>query len=112
MSFRRDDFHNSRTYEPDPPTAAPGRLSSAIGWVKQQFEKLLRSGASPSMSTVTLFRGHEGSYSLLGSDAHTRPSDRQESTVFPMSDRDPGFQTRLQPARSNDPRRHGRQAER
>ena len=112
MSHRRKDFHNSRAYEPDPPASAPGRLSSAIAWVKQGFEKLLRSGASSSMSTVTLLLGREEPYSLLGSDRRARPSDRPEDAVFPMSDRDPGFQTRLQPARTNDPRRRERRAER
>ena len=44
MSFRRDDFHNSRTYEADPPARGPGPLSSAIAWLKRQFDKLLQSG--------------------------------------------------------------------
>ena len=84
MSFRRDDFHNSRTYEADPLTPAPSVLSSAVAWVKLQFDKLLRSGAPSTMP-----------YSLLGSDERARPADRMESTVFPMADREPGLQTRL-----------------
>ena len=95
MSFRRNDFHNSRIYEPDPPMAGPGAVSSAIAWLKQQFGKLLRSGAHSSGSPLTLGRGGEGPYSLLGSDMRDPP----ESTAFPMADRDPGFQTRLRPAR-------------
>lgn len=101
MSFRRDDFHNSRTYEEDPPTPAPSGISSAIAWVKLQFDKLLRSGAPSPMP-----------YSLLGSDEHARPSDRMESTAFPMADREPGFQTNMQPAKANGIRRHERQADR
>lgn len=109
MSFRRDDFHNSRTYEADPPTRAPGALSSAIAWLKRQFDKLLQSGASPSNS---LFDGHEGPYSLLGSDGRDRPSPKMDSTVFPMAEREPGFQTSLRPANANGMRRHGHRAER
>lgn len=112
MSFRRDDFHNSRTYEADPPTRTPGALSPAITWLKRQFDKLLRSGASSSISPVTLFDGDEGPYSLLGSDAGDRPATKSGSTVFPMADRDPGFQTRLRPARANGMRRHEQRAER
>jgi len=112
MSFRNNGFHNTRAYEPDPPTLAPGLLSSAIVWVRQQFDRLLRSGASSSISAVTPFSGDEGPYSLLGSDVRHRPSDRTDSTVFTMADREPGFQTRLQPARMNDVRRSERQAER
>ena len=111
MSFRRDDFHNSRTYEADSPTPAPSGLSSVIAWVKQQFDELLRSGAASSISAVTPFRGDEGPYSLLGSDVRDRP-DTTESTVFPMADREPGLRTRLQPARANGMRPHERQAER
>ena len=111
MSFRRDDFHNSRAYEADPPMPARSRLSSALAWVKLQFDKLLRSGASSSISAITPLGGDEGPYSLLGSDGHVRPSDRQESIVFPMADRAPGIQTRLRPARSDGMRRHERRAE-
>lgn len=112
MSFRRDDFHNSRAYEPDPPARAPSGLSSAIAWIKRQFDKLLQSGASPSISTLAPFDGDEGPYSLLGSDGRDRPSTRLDSTVFPMADRDPGFQTRLRPARANGMPRHEQRAER
>lgn len=109
MSFRRDDFHNSRTYEADPPTPAPGPLSSALAWLKRQFDKLLQSGASPSIS---LSDGDEGPYSLLGADGRDRPSGKLDSSVFPMADRDPGFETRLRPARANGVRRHEQRPER
>lgn len=109
MSFRRDDFHNSRTYEADPPTPAPGGFSSAIAWVKRQFDKLLHSGASPSISPLD---GDEGPYSLLGADGRDRPSLKADSSVFPMVDRDPGFQTRLRPARANGMRHHEHRADR
>ena len=101
MPFRRDNFHNSRTYEADPPTPAPSGFSAAFAWVKLQFDKLLRSGAPSPMP-----------YSLLGSDVRDRPSDKTESTAFPMVDREPGFQTSMQPARANGMRRQERQAER
>lgn len=109
MSFRRDDFHNSRTYEADAPTPAPGGFSSAIAWVKRQFDKLLQSGASPSISA---FNGDEGPYSRLGSDGRDRSSGKLDSSVFPMTDRDPGFQTRLRPAKANGVRRHEQRPER
>jgi hypothetical protein len=112
MSFRRDDFHNSRTYEADPPTRAPGLLSSTIAWLKRQFDKLLQSGASSSISAVTLFDGNKGPHSLLGSDGRDGPSPKLDSTVFPMADRDLGFQTRLRPARANGMRRQEHRPER
>jgi hypothetical protein len=112
MSFRNNGFHNTRAYEPDPPTPAPGLLSSAIVWVRQKFDKLLRSGASSSISAVTPFSGDEGPYSLLGSEVRDRPSDRADSTVFPMAERDAGFHTKLRPARVNSVHRPERRAER
>ena len=112
MSFRRKDFHNSRAYEADPATPAGSRLSSALAWVRLQLDKLLQSGASAPTSAITPFRGDEGPYSLLGSEGHERPPDKLESTVFPMADREPGFQTSLRPARVNTMRRNERQAER
>jgi hypothetical protein len=105
MSFRRNDFHNSRTYEADPPTPAPSGFSSAIAWVRRQFDKLLQSGSSPS---VSLFDGDGGPYSLLGADGRDRPSPKLASTAFPMADRDPGFQTRLRPARAKGVRHEQR----
>ena len=108
MSFRRDDFHNSRTYEADPPARGPGALSSAIAWLKLQFDKLLQSGASPSISMLD----NEGPYSVLGSDERDQPSSRLDSSVFPMADREPGFQTSLRPVRANGARRHEQRAER
>ena len=102
MSFRRNDYHNSRTYEADPPTPAAGGLSLAIAWAKLQLDKLLRSGTPTSIAT----------YSVLGSDGHDRPSGKLETSVFPTADREPGFQTRLQPARANAARRHDRRVER
>lgn len=112
MSFRRKDYHNSRSYEADPPTPGRGRLSLAVAWLKLQMDKMLRSGASSSISPVTLFPGNEGPYSLLGSDVQDLPPHKWGSTAFPMADREPGCQTRLQPARANGTRRTEHQPER
>lgn len=111
MSFRRDDFHNSRAYQADPPTRASGAILSATAWLKGWFDKLLRSGASSSMSAATLL-DDKGPYSLLGSDGAARPSPNLDSTVFPMTGREPGFETSLQPAKVNGMRRHDRHAKR
>ena len=115
MSFRRKDFHNSRAYEADPPTRDRRRLtigiSSAVAWVKVQFDKLLQSGASSPIATLSLSRENNEPFSLLGSDRPDLPSQTSESTVFPMADREPGFQTRLRPAGAND-RQHERKVER
>jgi hypothetical protein len=51
-------------------------------------------------------------YSLLGADERARPSKRTESMVFPMADREPGFQTSLRPARANCMRPHEHREER
>jgi hypothetical protein len=112
MPFRRNDFHNSRAYEADPVTSAPRGLSIAIAWVKRQFDKLLRSGASSSISTVTLFDKNEGPYSLLGADGRDRSSRMLERTVFPMADREIGAQTKLRRATANRTGRHEHHTER
>lgn len=115
MSFRRKDFHNSRTYDADPPARDRSHLmmgiSSAIAWVKVQFDKLLQSGASSPISTLSLRRENDEPFSLLGSDRQDLLPQKSETTVFPMADREPGFQTRLRPAGAND-RQHERKVER
>ena len=94
MSFRRKDFHNGRVYEADPP--GPGPISSAIAWVKLQLDKMLRTGASSSISPAMQMPADERSYSLLGSDARDVPPEGLDSTAFPMADRDSGFRAPLQ----------------
>ena len=65
------DYHGSRTYAPDPPTAAAGgwirrHAGPLSAWATQMFEMLLKPGARQAAETVWLVQGQEKHFSLLG----------------------------------------------
>jgi hypothetical protein len=71
MTWRRQsNYHGSRTYGVDERPGSRLRLDLAVlgGWVKQQLEKLMRSGAPRSEDVRTLVHARERNFSLLGAD--------------------------------------------
>ena len=69
------DYHGSRTYAPDLPSAPAGswikRLTSRFAArAEQMLEMLLKPGAREAAETIWLVDGKERHFSLLGSDGH------------------------------------------
>ena len=69
------DYHGSRAYAPDLPSATAGSwISRSAGplaaWATQMFEMLLKPGSRQAAETVWLVQGREKHFSLLGSNDH------------------------------------------
>ena len=75
MKWRRQmDYHGSRTYGVDETAVSRLRLDLAVlgGWVKQQFEKMMRAGAPRSEDFRTLLDARQRNFSLLGAANENR----------------------------------------
>lgn len=69
---RQDDFHNSRVYGADEPSGG-----GVLGWLKRQFDKLLRGGGEPGPAAVLLTHALDDQLSGLAADGR----DRQRTTL-------------------------------
>ena len=83
------DYHGSRAYAPDVPSAAPGgwikRHSERLAaWAKKQLEMVLRPGAEQAAEAVWLVHGGERHFSILGSGDDAGKRRRAAALVRPL----------------------------
>ncbi len=82
------DYHGSRAYAPDLPSATTGSRVRRYGgrlaaWARQKLELLLRPGAEQAAETLWLVQGTERHFSVLGSDLGKKPSRAAAPCSFP-----------------------------
>lgn len=81
---RQMDYHGSRSYAADLPSAATGSWAGRLAaWTKQKLEFLLRSGADQASETIWLVHGDDRHFSLLGAEYDRRPRRGARPSPFP-----------------------------
>ena len=82
------DYHGSRAYAPDLPSAAAGSWASRqagrlAAWTNQKLELLLRSGAEQASGTIWLVHGEDRHFSVLGAEHDRKPRRAAAPCPFP-----------------------------
>lgn len=72
------DYHGSRAYASDLPSAAAESWLKRLGgrlaaWTKQKLEFLLRPGAEQASETIWLVHGEDKHFSVLGAEYDRKP---------------------------------------
>jgi len=82
------DYHGSRAYAPDLPSAPAGSWLRRLGgrlaaWTRQKLELSLRSGAEQVSETMWLVHGKDRHFSVLGAEYDSKPRRAAAPCPFP-----------------------------
>ena len=77
------DYHGSRAYAQDLPSAAGSWANRLAAWTKQKLEFLLRPGAEQASETIWLVHGGDRNFSVLGAEYDRKPRRSAAPCPFP-----------------------------